>query len=336
MEEGCFPFAKNMDYETQSIIPNTTQIPHLIIREWMPLLSDVELRIILVVTDQTLGWIEDFETKRRKEKDWISQSQLMKKINRSDRAIQNSLKRLVDELRIIQAHDESGNLLDSPQKRMKCGGKIFYRLSLKKPMQIAPELFSGEENKEFFPPPKNFRAKNFRATKETDFTNKSYRTSELGSRIKKDVDKSVDNQILPTRYFIAKFSQLCRGIRHAEPVFVKFKDGNLIKHALRHLTEFQLEMEFIWFLKNKREMKASISAALCKEVIGDFIKASYQEYGFYGSLERIALKYGNARGPKNQRETDSMGAMVEALKRLQESFNMSFDSQERNRNSIRI
>jgi hypothetical protein len=57
----------------------------------MPLLGDVELRVLLVVADQTLGWIEDPETKRCKEKDWISQSQLMKKINRSDRAIQNSL-----------------------------------------------------------------------------------------------------------------------------------------------------------------------------------------------------------------------------------------------------
>lgn len=326
-----------MNHETQSMIPNTTQIPHLIIREWMPLLSDVELRIILVVTDQTLGWIEDFETKRRKEKDWISQSQLMKKINRSDRAIQNSLKRLVDELRIIQAHDEAGNLLDSPQKRMKCGGKIFYRLSLKRPIQTTPEKSSGAENAAVFSqPPKNFRAKNFRATKETDFTNKSYRTSELGAQIKKDVDKSVDNQTLPTRYFFGKFSQLCRGIRHTEPIFVKFKDGNLIKHALRHLTEFQLEMEFIWFLENKREMKAGIGAALCKEAIGDFIKASYREYGFYGRLERIALKYGNARGPTNQNEADSTSAMVEALKRLKESLDMSFNFQKRDRYILRI
>lgn len=29
------------------IQPNTTQIPHLIIREWMPRLKDVELRVLL-------------------------------------------------------------------------------------------------------------------------------------------------------------------------------------------------------------------------------------------------------------------------------------------------
>ena len=253
-----------METEIQSIIPNTTQIPHLIIRRWMPLLGDVELRILLVVADQTLGWIEDPETKRRKEKDWISQSQLMKKINRSDRAIQNSLKRLVDELRIIQAHDESGELLDSPQKRMKCGGKIFYRLSLKNPEQTTLENNSGVEKMGGYPQPsKIIRAKNFRATKETVFTKKSYRTSKLAG----------NKKTIPSRYFLWKFGQLCQAIRKTKPVLVKHKDGNLLKLALEHLTEFQLELELVWFLENKKEMNPSLGAALCREVIRDFIKA---------------------------------------------------------------
>lgn len=294
----------------QSIIPNTTQIPHLIIREWMPLLSDVELRVLLVVADQTLGWVEDPETGRRKEKDWISQGQLMKKINRSDRAIQNSLKRLVDELRIIQAHDESGELLDSPQKRMKCGGKIFYRLSLKRPVKFTPEKSSGEE-KTNVEPPKNLRAKNFRATKETVFTNKSYRTSELAVDNKKEK--------IPTRYFFWKFKQLCRAIRRAESPLIKFKDGNLIKHALEHLTKFELEIEFIWFLQNKPDMQPTIGAALSKEVIGDFIKASHMEYGFYGNLERTAMRYSNTR----RLENNNASTMVEALEKLRKSFRMT-------------
>lgn len=307
-----------MECEIQSIIPNTTQIPHLIIRKWMPLLSDVELRILLVVADQTLGWIEDPETKRRKEKDWISQGQLMKKINRSDRAIQNSLKRLVDELRIIQAHDEAGELLDSPQKRMKCGGKIFYRLSLKNPEQTTPENSSGAEksgevSKGYSQPPKNLRAKNFRATKETGFTKKSYRTSELGQ----------NKKTVPSRYFFWKFGQLCQAIRKTKPVLVKNKDGQLLKHALQHLTEFQLELELVWFLQNKKEMSPSFGAALCKEVVRDFIKASSREYGFYGNLERIALQYGNGRKMKTENEANAMSAMVEALKKLKESFSIS-------------
>jgi hypothetical protein len=296
-----------MEQEIYAIIPNTTQIPHLIIREWMPLLGDVELRVLLVVADQTLGWVEDPETGRRKEKDWISQGQLMKKINRSDRAIQNSLKRLVDELRIIQAHDESGELLDSPKKRMKCGGKIFYRLSLKRPIKSAPELSSGADkgNEE---PPKNLRAKNLRATKETVFTNKSYRTSKLAVDNKKET--------LPTRYFFWKFKQLSRAIRHTQPILVKLKDGELIKHALKHLTKFELEIEFIWFMQNKTDMQPTIGAALSKEVIGDFIKASRREYGFYGNLERTAMRYCNRRRLKFY----NASAMVEALETLKKSF----------------
>jgi len=320
-----------MDNEITSIIPNSTQIPHLIIREWMPLLSDVELRVLLVVADQTLGWIEDPETKRRKEKDWISQGQLMKKINRSDRAIQNSLKRLVDELRIIQAHDEAGVLLDSPQKRMKCGGKIFYRLSLKRPQQPTPEVSSGaEKTSNFLPPPKNLRAKNFRATKETGFTkDKSFGQASLIQESKKDVDKPVDKPILPTRYFFGKFSQLTWGIRHTRPIFVKFKDGNLLKHALGHLTEFQLELELVWFLQNKPEMKPTIGAALCKEVIEDFIQTSFKEYGFYNTLERTALQY-SRREPEEVR--GEAQAMVEALKKLKESFAMTQDFRSTSRN----
>ncbi len=302
-----------MEDEISSIIPNTTQIPHLIIRGWMPLLSDVELRVLLVVADQTLGWIEDPETKRRKEKDWISQSQLMKKISRSDRAIQNSLKRLVDELRIIQAHDESGELLDSPQKRMKCGGKIFYRLSLKQPQQATPENSSGVvKSTEHSQPPKSLRAKKFRATKETVFTKKSYRTSALAG----------DKKIIPTRYFFGKFRQLCQEIRNTEPIFVKFKDGKLLSHALCHLTEFQLELELIWFLQNKKEMNPSLGAALCKEVIRDFIKASYREYGFYKNLERVAMQHSSTKNTNTTNEVEEEKKMIEALERLKKSFSV--------------
>jgi len=307
-----------METEIQSIIPNTTQIPHLIIRKWMPLLSDVELRILLVVADQTLGWIEDPETKRRKEKDWISQSQLMKKINRSDRAIQNSLKRLVDELRIIQAHDEAGELLDSPQKRMKCGGKIFYRLSLKLPQETTLENSSGVKKTDGVPgsypqPPNILRAKNFRATKETGFTKKSYRTSKLAG----------NKKIIPSRYFLWKFGQLCQAIRKTKPVLVKYKDGNLLKLALEHLTEFQLELELVWFLENKKEMNPSLGAALCREVIRDFIKAGSRQYGFYGNLERTALKYNGHKNSNTGNESEKMSAMVEALKKLKKAMVIS-------------
>ncbi len=132
------------------LLPNTTQIPHIIIREWMPRLKDTELRVLLVVADQTLGWIEDPETGRRKDRDWISHYQLREKIRRKgksvagDRPVSHAIATLVDKLRIVEALDEQGNLLDTPEKRERNGGKIYYRLCLKAPQ---PTLFDHPRQK---------------------------------------------------------------------------------------------------------------------------------------------------------------------------------------------
>ncbi len=109
------------------IIPNTTQVPNLILDELMPRLKDVELRVLLVVVRQTLGWIEDYETGRRKEKDWISRGQLMYKTGRGHTAITNAVEKLVRS-GIVEAYDATGKLLESPRSR--AGNKIFYRLNL--------------------------------------------------------------------------------------------------------------------------------------------------------------------------------------------------------------
>lgn len=121
-----------------SMIPNTTQIPHIIIREWMPRLSDVELRVLIVVVDQTLGWIEDEETGRRKDRDWISRGQLMEKTGRSAKHVSRAVKSLVEAHHLVEAIDGKGRLLNTADKRKAKFGKIFYRLTLHEP---APSLF---------------------------------------------------------------------------------------------------------------------------------------------------------------------------------------------------
>ena len=321
-----------MDYETKSIIPNTTQIPHLIIREWMPRLCDVELRIILVVADLTLGWIEDPETKRRKEKDWISQYQLMTKINRSDRAIQKALKRLVDELAIIQAHDEAGNLLDSSQKRMKCGGKIFYRLSLRPPQpelfSFAPEKCSGVR-KRYPQPPKILRAKDFRATKETGSTKFLAKASELALRNKKWAENPENNpngsvsSTLVLRTF-GRYMHAFRG-NDFKIEYERGKDGRLISRAVRHLSFFQIEMLFVWFAKEKTHIKPAVGMALCKKVISEFIEASHRYEGFYGQLEAEALRVSGRQRSEVRGQSDSM---FNALNTLRKSFEMPFSHPE--------
>ncbi len=121
--------------ETYGIQPNTTQIPHLVIREWMPRLKDVELRVLLVVADQTLGWIEDEATGRRKERDWISHSQLCQKTGRGHSAVSQAVKVLIERHGIVDAYNEAGVPLDSARARQTEGFRIYYRLNLKRPPQ---------------------------------------------------------------------------------------------------------------------------------------------------------------------------------------------------------
>ena len=99
----------------------------------MPRLTDVELRVLLVIVDQTLGWIADTETGRRKSEDWISGTQFQIKTGRKPRQISEAIKRLIEEHRIIEAVDRHGKKLDTGEKRRLAFGQIFYRLSLREP-----------------------------------------------------------------------------------------------------------------------------------------------------------------------------------------------------------
>ena len=93
-------------------------------------------------------------------------------------------------------------------------------------------------------------------------------------------------QKLPTGLLMRIFDRYSQALRGVRPAFIRFKDGKLIKHALRYLTEFQIEMLFVWFLSVKKEMRPTIGAALCKEVISAFLEASHREYAFYNQLEQ--------------------------------------------------
>lgn len=108
--------------------PKFTPVPNAVIDEWMRALSDVEFRIVMVIVRQTYGWEEDPKTGRRKEKDWISHSQLSQKTGRSPSSISVALKRVIDELGYVEAYSEEGEILDTAKKRGQRGQKIFYRI----------------------------------------------------------------------------------------------------------------------------------------------------------------------------------------------------------------
>ncbi len=128
--------------------------------------------------------------------------------------------------------------------------------------------------------------------------------------------KKIVQPKLPTNILMQSFQKYCEAIRKIKPCFIRFKDGNLIKNALRHLSKFQIEMLFIWFLKEKINMQPTIGAALCKEIIRDFINASHKEYGFYNKLEQLANQYIDNKWSSKEikHETNEMLATLQKLK----------------------
>lgn len=117
-----------------SLVPNTTQVPHIIIRTWMRELSDTGLRVLLVIVDQTLGWEADPITHTRKKEDWIAYSQLKEKTSRGNTAVSNALREL-ESKGYIEITNGQGKRLKTKQERL--GKKLFYRIS------TSPE--SGED-----------------------------------------------------------------------------------------------------------------------------------------------------------------------------------------------
>ena len=123
---------------------------------------------------------------------------------------------------------------------------------------------------------------------------------------------------IPTGDLMRTFDRYTQAARNERPIFVRFKDGKLIKHALTWLNESQISMLFAWFLQEKKDMRPTIGAALCKEVISDFIETSERRYGFYAELESLVRRLDG--GPAKTLGADS--TMTDALKKLKNSFTM--------------
>ena len=106
-------------------IPNTTPTPNELYNGEMAKMTDTELRIVLITTRATLGWEKDKETKMRKQEDWISHYQLIKKSGRSSRSITKAIDNCV-KMGWIEIRDKNGELLNTKNKRI--GNKMYFRL----------------------------------------------------------------------------------------------------------------------------------------------------------------------------------------------------------------
>src|SRR6185312_15353304 len=90
--------------------PNTTQVPNIILDDFLPLLSDTEFKIIMVIARQTYGW--------HKSSDRISYTQLEKKTGSSHKSIGNALKSLKDK-DLIETTAKGQNLYYSIKTSVK-------------------------------------------------------------------------------------------------------------------------------------------------------------------------------------------------------------------------
>ena len=108
--------------------PRTTPVPNIIFDRYLKDLNLAELKVLLVVIRQTLGWADRRGMYGRKETDWISGSQLREKTGSSKRAITSAIDCLVRK-RLIEVHDDRGNSFDiSNERKGKLGFIMAYTL----------------------------------------------------------------------------------------------------------------------------------------------------------------------------------------------------------------
>lgn len=105
----------------------TTPVPNDLLDVVMPGLRDTELRVLLVVVRQTLGWQVGADPKRRKERDWLTQSQLMRRTGRASGAVSRAVDALVRG-GLIDVLDRAGLPVRTPAERRRHLGHLYYQL----------------------------------------------------------------------------------------------------------------------------------------------------------------------------------------------------------------
>ncbi len=92
-----------------------TQVPNILFDAYLPHLSLAELKVLLVVIRQTLGWVHK-KSGKRKVKDRITHAQFISKTGLSRKIISKTIQSL-NVIGLITISDYRGNVLDTPQKR---------------------------------------------------------------------------------------------------------------------------------------------------------------------------------------------------------------------------
>ena len=105
------------------IYQQTTQVPNVLLDNYLPSLTGAELKILLVIIRQNYGWM-DSRTGKRKTRDRISHSQFKEKTGLCSKIISKAIQSLVLK-GLISVTDKSGNQLTNTLDR-KGHPKLFH------------------------------------------------------------------------------------------------------------------------------------------------------------------------------------------------------------------
>lgn len=94
---------------------HSTQVPNEIFDQYLPYVNQAQLKVLLVVIRQTLGWI-DPKTKQRKRKDWISISFFSKRTRLTSKSVSMAISELIYK-ELIVALDSNERELRHPKDR---------------------------------------------------------------------------------------------------------------------------------------------------------------------------------------------------------------------------
>ncbi len=104
-------------------INKMTFVPNEVFDQYLPYLTKAELKVLLIVLRQTLGWI-DPKTKTRKIKDWITISFFAKKTKLTRKSISIALQGVVEKELIVILDSRNRELRTPKERRGK--KKLYY------------------------------------------------------------------------------------------------------------------------------------------------------------------------------------------------------------------
>lgn len=105
-----------------------TPVPNEVFDKYLCELQPGELKVLLVVVRQTLGYAQGKQSKKRKVRDWISSSQLEAKTGYSRRTISTAIDQLVKR-GLIRVMLCSGESVTTPNDRR--GKRLYFQLTLR-------------------------------------------------------------------------------------------------------------------------------------------------------------------------------------------------------------